>query len=108
MIIKKSTQKHPRCKKGWPRTKIDLAEKDVKSNGLPMPPGFDRFENFDHDNLTANIVIAGAQSLLILMGSKFLDQDDQAAKHQVKRTVFCGLVIFIKNKNFDPINIRRP
>ena len=49
----KSNQKHPRYKKGWPRTKTGLAEKDVKSNGRPMPPGFDRFESFCHDELTA-------------------------------------------------------
>ena len=39
--------------KGRPRTKIGLAEKDVKSNGWPMPPGFDRFESFGHDKLIA-------------------------------------------------------
>ena len=61
-----SNQKHPRCKKGQPRTKTGLAEKDVKSNGRPMPPGFDRLESFGHDELT------GAQGLLMLMGSKFL------------------------------------
>ena len=48
-----TNQKHPRCKKGQPRTKRDLAEKDVKSNGRPIPPGFDRFESFGHDELTA-------------------------------------------------------
>ena len=47
-----SNQKHPRCKKGA-RTKTGLAEKDVKSNGRPMPPGFDRLESFGHDELTA-------------------------------------------------------
>ena len=40
-------------KKEWPRTKTGLAEKDVKSNGQPMPPGFHRFESFGHDELTA-------------------------------------------------------
>ena len=39
----------PGVKKGWPRTKTGLAEKDVKSNEQPMPPGFDRFESFGHD-----------------------------------------------------------
>ena len=48
-----SNQKHPRCKKGQPRTKKDLDEKDVKSNGRPMPHGFDRLESFSHDELTA-------------------------------------------------------
>ena len=32
-------------KKEQPRTKTGLAEKDVKSNWQPIPPGFDRFEN---------------------------------------------------------------
>ena len=57
---------------GWPRTKTGLAEKDVKSNGWPMPPGFDRFEVLVMMNSLQNIVISGAQGLLMLMGSKFL------------------------------------
>ena len=44
----------------------------MKSNGQPMPPSFDRFESFGHDELLQNIVISGAQGLLMLMGSKFL------------------------------------
>ena len=48
-----SNQKHPHYKKEQPRTKEGLAEKDVKSNGQPMPPGFDRFESFGHDEFTA-------------------------------------------------------
>ena len=50
-------------KKGQPRTKTGLVEKDVKSNRWPMSPGFDRFKSFGHDELTANIVISGAQGL---------------------------------------------
>ena len=49
----KSNQKHPRYKKEQPRTKTGFAEKDVKSNGRPMPPSFDRFKNFGYDELTA-------------------------------------------------------
>ena len=41
----------PGVKNERPRTKAGLAEKDLKSNGRPMPPGFDRFENFGHDEL---------------------------------------------------------
>ena len=37
----------------WPSVKTGLAEKDVKSNGWPIPPAFDRFEGFGHDELTA-------------------------------------------------------
>ena len=58
----KSNQKHPRYKKGWPRIKTGLAEEDGKSNGWPIPPGFDRFESFGHDE---NIDISGAQSCFI-------------------------------------------
>ena len=36
-----------------------------------MPPGFDRFESFGHDNSLQNTAISGAQSLLMLIGSKF-------------------------------------
>ena len=43
----------PGVKKVWPGTKRGLAEKDVKLNGWPMPPGFDRFESFDQDELNA-------------------------------------------------------
>ena len=43
----------PNMKKDQPRTITGLAEKDVKSNGWPMPPGFDRFESFGYDELTA-------------------------------------------------------
>ena len=53
-------------RKGQPRTKTGLAEKDVKSNGQPMPPGYDRFESFGHDDVD---------------GIKILEKDDQAAKH---------------------------
>ena len=37
------TKNTPGLKKRRPRTKTGLAEKDVTSNGWPMPPGFDRF-----------------------------------------------------------------
>ena len=103
---KLSNQKHPRCKKGRPRTKTGLAEKDVKSNGRPMPPGFDRLESFGHDELTAKHCYFGCSRLPDVDGIKIFDKDDQAAKQENKKTVFCSLVIFIKN--FDPINIRRP
>ena len=29
-----------------------LVEKDVKSNGQPRPPAFDRYKNFGHGDLT--------------------------------------------------------
>ena len=65
-----NTMKHflikntPGVKKGWPRTKkTGLAEEVVKSNGRPMPPGFDRIESFGHHELTAKHVISGAQGL---------------------------------------------
>ena len=101
----KSNQKHPRYKKGLPRTKTSLAEKDVRSTGRPMPPGFDRFESFGHNELTAKLVISGAQGILMLMGSKFFDKDDQAAKHCFYLNVLRPGGLY---QNFDPINIRRP
>ena len=56
-------------------------------------------------NLLQNIVISGAQGLLMLIGSKFImKMTMQALKHCSFISIFCGLVIFIKN--FDPINIR--
>ena len=76
-----SNQKHPRCKKGWPRTKIGLAEKDVKSNGRSMPPGFDRLESFGHDELTAKHCYFRCSRPPDVDGIKFFDKDDQATKH---------------------------
>ena len=55
-------------------------------------------------NSLQNIVISGAQGLLMLMGSKFLIKMTRPQNIKIK-TVFCSLVIFIKN--VDPINIRR-
>ena len=91
------------------------------------PPDVDRIKIFGKDDQAAkhqgllvliglkvlvmmtslqNIVISGAQGLLMLMGSKFLIKMTRPQNIKSKRTMFCGLVIFIKN--FDPINIRRP
>ena len=91
-------------KKGWPRTKAGLAEKDVKSNWWQMPPSFDRFESFGHDELTAKHYYFRCSRLPDVYGIKIFDKDDQAATI-LSILTFCGLVIFIKN--FDPINIRR-
>ena len=65
-----SNQKHLRWKKERPKTKIGLAEKDVKSNEWPGPPGFDRFKVLVMTTSLQKIVISGAQCLLMLMGSK--------------------------------------
>ena len=70
-----------------------------------MPPGFDRLESFDHDELTAKHCYFRCSRPPNVDGIKIFDKDDQAANIKIK-TVFCALVIFIKN--FDPINIRRP
>ena len=56
-----------------------LVEKDVKTNGQSRFPIFDWYKSFDHNDFIANIVISSAQSLLMLVGSKILI-DDQAAK----------------------------
>ena len=55
-----------RFKKKQLRTKTSFAEKDVKSNGQPILPGFDRFESFGYDELTAIHCFSGAQGLLML------------------------------------------
>ena len=74
----KSNQKHPRGKKGQPRTKTGLAEKDVKSNGQPMPP---RFESFGHDELTERHRYFRCSRPPDVDGIKIFDKDNQAAKH---------------------------
>ena len=88
-----------------PRTKTGLAEKDVKSNGQPRLPGFDRFESFGHDGLTAKHCYFRCSRSPDVNEIKSFDKDDQATKHCFYLN-FCDLVIFIKN--FDPINIRMP
>ena len=88
----------------WPRTKIGFAEKDVKSNGRPMPPGFDRFESFGHDELTAKYCYFMCSRPADLDGIKFLIKITRP-QNTVFILIFCSLDIFIKN--FDPINIRR-
>ena len=88
----KSNQKHPRCKKEQLRTKTGLAEKDVKSNGQPTPPGFEVLVMM---NSLQNIVISGAQGLLMLMGSKCLIKMTRPENIVFYLNV-CGLVIFIK------------
>ena len=77
----KSNQKHPRCKKGQPRTITGLAKKDGKSNGWPMPPGFDRLESFGHNELTAKHCYFRCSRPPDVDGIKIFDKDDQAAKH---------------------------
>ena len=58
-----------------------------------MPPGFDRFESFGHDELTAKNYFRCSRPPDV-DGIEIFDKDDKAAKHY--------------DKNFDPINIRRP
>ena len=67
--------------KEQPRTKIGLAEKDVKSNGQPMPPSFDRFESCGHDELTVKHCYFSCSKPPDVDGIKMFDKDDQAAKH---------------------------
>ena len=71
----------PGVKKEWPRTKTDLAEKDVKSNGWPMPPGSDRFESSHHDELTAKHCYFRCSRPPNVDRIKNFDKDDQATKH---------------------------
>ena len=67
----------PGVKKGWPRTKTGLAEKDAKSNGRPMPPGFDRLESFGHDELTAKHCYFRCSRPPDVDGIKIFHKDDQ-------------------------------
>ena len=69
-------------KKEQPRTKADLAEKDVKSNGWPIPPSFDRFESLGH-KLTAKHCYFRCSRPPVVDGIKnfIKDKDDQSAKH---------------------------
>ena len=70
-----------------------------------MPPGFDGLKVLVMMNSLQNIVISGAQGLLMLMGSKFLIKMTRP-----QYTVFYLNVLRPGHlyKNFDPINIRRP
>ena len=92
-------------KKGQPRTKTGLAEKDTKSNGQPIPPGFDRLESFGHDKLTAKHCYFRCKRPPYVDEIKILIKMTRPLNIKIK-TVFCSQIIFIKN--FDPINIRRP
>ena len=69
------------AKKGRPRTKTGLAEKDMKLNGRSMPPGFDRLESFGHDELTAKRCYFRCSRPPDVDGIKIFDKDDQATKH---------------------------
>ena len=68
-------------KKERPRTKTGFAEKDVISKGQPMPPGFDGFESFGHDELTAKHCYFGCSRPPDVDGIQIFDKDDQAVKH---------------------------
>ena len=80
-ICNNNIKNTPGVKKGRPRTKTDLAEKDVKSNGRPMPPGFDRLESYGHDELTAKHCYFRCSRPPDVDGIKIFDKDDRAAKH---------------------------
>ena len=70
-----------------------------------MPPGFDRLESYDHDELTAKHCYFRCSRPLMLMGSKFL----------IKMTRSQNTVLYLNvlrpghlYQKFDPINIRKP
>ena len=71
-----------------------------------MSPGFDRFQSFGHDKLTAQHCYFKFSRPPDVDRIKIFDKDDQTTKHCSFILMFYGLVIF--SKNFDPINIRRP
>ena len=68
----KSNQKHPRCKKGRPRTKQALLKKMWNQMGGQCLLVLIGLKVLVMMNSLQNIVISGAQGLLMLMGSKFL------------------------------------
>ena len=68
-------------KKGQPRATTGLAEKDLKSNGRPMPPGFDRLESFGHDEFTAKHYYFRCSRYPDVDGIKIFNKVDQAAIH---------------------------
>ena len=63
------------------KNKKGLAEKDVKSNGKPRLPGFDRFESFGHDELIAKHCYFRSSKPPDVDKIKIFDKDHQAAKH---------------------------
>ena len=71
-----------------------------------MPPSFDRFESFGHDELTAKHCHFRCSRPPDVDVIKSFDKNDQATKYYFYILIFWSLVIFIKN--FDSINIRRP
>ena len=70
-----------------------------------MPPGFNRFEGFGHDNLTAKQYFRCSRPLDV-DGIKIFHKDDQAAKKCFYLNVLQPG--HLNQKNFDPINTRRP
>ena len=74
----------------------------MKSNGRPMPPGFDRLESFGHDELTAKHCYFRC--------SRPPDVDWITILIKMTRpqnTVFY-LNVLRPGHLYDPINIRRP
>ena len=84
----KSNQNIAGVKNNLPRTKTGLAEKDVKSNGRKMPPGFDRFESFGYDELAAKHCYFRCSRSPDVGGIKMFDKDDQGTKHLDKKQCF--------------------
>ena len=93
-----------RCKKEQLSTKRPYW-KMLNQNGHWTPPVFDRLEVLFMMTSLQNVILC-AEGLLLLLGSKFLIQMTKLQNIKIKRTMFCNLVIFIKN--FDLIHIKRP
>ena len=72
----------------------------------PVPPSFDKFESFGHNEFTAKHCHFRYSRPPDVDGIKIFNKDDQATRRYFYILMFCGLPIFIRN--FDPINIRRP
>ena len=78
--IKDLIKNTPGEKRGGQELKQALL-KDMKSNGRPMPPGFDRLKSFGHDQLTAKHCYFRCSRPPNVDGIKTFDKDNQATKH---------------------------
>ena len=53
----------------------------MDANGWAMPPGFDKFTSFSHDELTAKHCYFRCLRPSDVDGIKMFDEDDEATKH---------------------------
>ena len=54
----------------------------MKSNGHPIPPGFNRFESIGHDKFTAKLCYSRCSRPPEVDGIKIFDKDEKADRTQ--------------------------